>query len=95
MITGETFFHQKADHIITDASSGHGFIMMTTQRLHVLQVHPLLILFVTHTNSYGRLSMPCFQPSAPADGFPKESILICGSKGVLTLLIIQYLASEI
>ena len=42
-------------------------------------------------NSYSLITTACYQSSAPhsdiSEGFPKVSHLICGLKGVLTLLI--------
>ena len=61
---------------------------------NVLQVHHLLIPSASHANSYGRLSTWCFEPSAPTEGFRRESIFMCASKGVLTSLIVEYLASD-
>ena len=69
--------------------------MMGTER-HVLRVHRLLILLVSQANSYGGLSRPCFNQVLT----PRRKELtrvttslwepkgICGSTGVLTLLLI-------
>ena len=80
---------------IADAPSGCSLYMMMIERLHTFWAHSFgnfvgdwSILFMA--NKYAMFPIEC-SLSLFSEGFPRESLLICGSKGVLTLLIIEIL----
>ena len=51
--------------VIAGTPSRHSFIMIATQRLHVLHVDCLLIRLVSHANSYAVPSTKCLRRGLP------------------------------
>ena len=78
--------------IFANTTSGRTSIMMINDRPHVFRVDVVILLM---NQAYSYVSHECmmFQSSAPihflSEGFPRESLLISGLKGVLTSFIIN------
>ena len=80
--------------ILVNAASGHSFIMTLIERPRDLWKLNLGTSNVESNIFVWLISAPCFQPSADTSlFFSSESLVIYGSKEVVTLLITEYCRS--